>query len=126
MRILAIADIHGSMDVYGWLPDAITQFSADALILAGDLLLGGWEEEQLQQSRTLILPLLNTLSVPTFFIMGNDDHIDLRSKDDKIRSIHGRSFALGEYRIIGYQFSPPFTGSCHEKPEEKIAEDLLI
>ena len=31
MRILAIADIHEATDVYEWLPDAVSDNSADVL-----------------------------------------------------------------------------------------------
>jgi Icc-related predicted phosphoesterase len=44
MRILAIADIHGAGIVYEWLREAVLDYAADALILAVDLLAGGWEE----------------------------------------------------------------------------------
>lgn len=124
MRILAIADIHGSTEVYEWLPKSIAQYGVDALILAGDLLLGGWEEEQSRQAHTFVMPLLISLPIPTFFIMGNDDHIDIKCTNEKVQSIHSRCLAFGSYGIMGYQFSPPFLGSCHEKPEEKIAKDL--
>ena len=56
--------------------------------------------------------------------MGNDDHIELEPGDEKVRSIHGRQLSLGGFSIVGYQYSPPFIGSCHEKPEEEIAVDL--
>lgn len=125
MRVLAIADIHGVMDVYDWLPDAISDNCADALILAGDLLLGGWEEEQSEQARTFVLPLLHKIPVPMFFIMGNDDHIELGSESGTMRSVHGKRLDFGHYKIAGYQYSPPFVGSCHEKQEEEIAADLL-
>jgi predicted phosphodiesterase len=61
MRVLAIADIHGVTDVYDWLPDAISDNCADALILAGDLLLGGWEEEQ--SERLYFLCFIKSLSL---------------------------------------------------------------
>jgi len=124
MRILATADIHGVTEVYDWLPEVITDNGVDALILAGDLLLGGWKEEQSLQAYKFIIPLLNTLSIPTFFVMGNDDHIELKPEDEKIRSVHGQCLDFGSYSIVGYQFSPPFIGSCHEKPENEIAADL--
>jgi Icc-related predicted phosphoesterase len=124
MRILAIADIHGVIDVYEWLRDAVSDYGADMLILAGDLLIGGWEEEQSEQARTLVIPLLQTVPAPVFFIMGNDDHIELEPVNEKIRSVHEKRIDFGTYGVAGYQYSPPFVGSCHEKPEEKIAVDL--
>ena len=124
MRILAIADIHGEIGVYKWLRDAVSDYGADTLILAGDLLMGGWEEEQSEQARTVVMPLLLTIPVPIFFIMGNDDHIELEPENEKIKSVHGRRLEYGTYGIVGYQYSPPFVGGCHEKPEEEIAADL--
>ena len=53
MRILAIADIHGEIKVYEWLRNAVSDYGADVLILAGDLLTGGWEAEQSEQARTI-------------------------------------------------------------------------
>jgi len=124
MRLLAIADIHGATDVYEWLRDAVSDNDADVLILAGDLLLGAWEEEQSKQAYTFVLPLLYSIPIPVFFIMGNDDHVEPESRKEMIRSVHGRRLDMSVYNIAGYQYSPPFVGSCHEKPEDEIAADL--
>lgn len=124
MRILGIADIHGAVDVYEWLPGAVLDYRADVLILAGDLLIGGWEDEQSEHIHTIVMPSLHAIDVPIFFIMGNDDHIQLESENEKLRSVHGRRLELGIYGIAGYQYSPPFMGGCHEKPEDEIEADL--
>ena len=124
MRLLAIADIHGATDVYEWLRDAVSDNGADALILAGDLLLGAWEEGQSKQAYRFVLPLLYTIPIPVFFIMGNDDHIELESQKEMIRSVHDRRLDMSLYNIAEYQYSPTFVGSCHEKPEDEIAADL--
>ena len=124
MRLLAIADIHGATDVYEWLCDAVSDNGADALILAGDLLLGAWEEGQSKQAYTFVLPILYTIPIPVYFIMGNDDYVELESQKEMIRSVHGRRLDMSVYSIAGYQYSPPFVGSCHEKPEDEIAADL--
>jgi len=124
MRILAVADIHGAIEVYRWLPGAVLDYHADVLILAGDLLIGGWEEEQSEHARMIVMPSLQAVPVPIFFIMGNDDHIELQYENERIRSVHGRRLDFGAYGIAGYQFSPPFMGGCHEKPEDEIAADL--
>ena len=58
MRILAIADIHGIIEVYEWLPKAVSDYGADALIIAGDLLTGGWEGKQSEHARTFVIPRL--------------------------------------------------------------------
>lgn len=124
LRILASADIHGVIEVYEWLRAAVSHHCADVLILAGDLLIGGWEEEQSEHARTFVIPLLQTIPVPVFFIMGNDDHIELEPGNENVRSAHANKLSLGGFSIVGYQYSPPFVGSCHEKPDREIAEDL--
>ncbi len=124
MRILAIADIHGAQNVYEWLGDAAAEHGANMVILAGDLLIGGWEDEQTDQARSVIIPLFQKIAVPVYYIMGNDDHIELGYEDEKIKPIHGRRLCFGLYGVVGYQYSPPFMGGCHEKPEDEIATDL--
>lgn len=124
MRILAIADIHGATEVYEWLSEAAAEFSADMLILAGDLLIGGWEEEQSEQASTVVVPLLRKIPVPSCYIMGNDDNIDLGYEDERIRSVHGRREDFGVCSVVGYQYSTPFVGGCYEKTEEAISHDL--
>ena len=47
MRILAVADVHGVLDVYRWLGQIVRQHRVDLLILAGDLFAYGSEEDQL-------------------------------------------------------------------------------
>jgi Icc-related predicted phosphoesterase len=124
VRILASADIHGAKEVYEWLREAAADYGADLLILAGDLLIGGWEDEQSKQARTVVIPLLRTIPVPVCYVMGNDDHIDLGYEDGRIRPVHGRRLDFGAYGIAGYQYSTPFAGGCFEKPEGEIAADL--
>ncbi len=124
MRILAIADVHGVEEVYRWLGEAAAEHGAGLIILAGDLLMGGWEEEQSEQARTVVIPVLRKIPVPVFYIMGNDDHIELDYEDEKIKAVHGRRLNFGRYGIAGYQHSPPFMAGCHEKSEDEIAADL--
>jgi uncharacterized protein len=124
MRILAIADIHGAVEVYEWLRGSVSEYRADAIILAGDLLIGGWEEEQSAQARSVVMPLLEKIPVPVFFIMGNDDHIEIESENENVRSVHGKRIDFGPFVVVGYQFSPPFVGGRHERPEDEIAADL--
>lgn len=124
MRILASADIHGAEEVYEWLRRVAAEYRVDLIILAGDLLSGGWEAEQSAQARTFVIPLLRTLPVPVYYIMGNDDNVDLGYEDERIRPVHDRRLEFGEYTVAGYQYSPPFVGGCYEKPEDEIAANL--
>ena len=82
--------------------------------------------EQSEQARAVILPLLRAIPAPVCYIMGNDDHVDLNLDDTKIPPVHGRRLAFGAWSVYGYQYSPPFMGGCHDKPEEQVfAADLV-
>lgn len=124
MRILAMADIHGVVDVYEWLIRLVEAEHPQLVVLAGDLLLGGWEEEQREQSQKIIVPLLKKVPVPVLYIMGNDDHVGLDYEDEQIKPLQGRRLKYGGYSFVGYQYSPPFIGGIYEKPEAEIAKDL--
>src|SRR5206468_8408148 len=83
-------------------------------VLAGDLLgtpddLSTIEEAQRRSARE-ILGILTPLKVPVFYIMGNDDLVELEPASSQFQSIHGRRVDLGPYNLVGYQFSPPFMG----------------
>lgn len=124
MRILAIADIHGVISVYEWLVGLTKEQQVELLVLAGGLLLGGWEEEQREQVQKTIIPLLKKLPVPVLYLMGNDDHVGLDYEDKQIRPLHGRRLDFGGYGFVGYQYSPPHIGGIHEKPEMEIERDV--
>jgi Icc-related predicted phosphoesterase len=128
MRLLAMADIHGNLDVYGRVPDLAVEYQAEVLVLAGDLLgvpddVSAIEEGQ-HASAHEILRTLAPLRIPTLYIMGNDDLVELEPTSSRFQSIQGRRVDLGPYNFVGYQFSPPFAGGVFEKPEEEIAADL--
>lgn len=124
MQILAIADLHGVMDVYEWLAEVARQTLPDVVIVAGDLFGGGPEDEQRQQASGQIIPLLRRLPAPALYLMGNDDWVSLDYEDEQVRFLHGRRLDLGGYGLAGYQYSPPFVGGIHEKPEKEIERDL--
>jgi hypothetical protein len=106
--------------------EASAEQGADMVILAGDVLLGGWENEQSAQAREVVIPWLWAISKPVCYTMGNDDHVELGYEDERIRSVHARRFDFGPYNIVGYQYSTPFMGGCYEKPEDEIAADLRL
>ena len=120
MRVLAAADIHGVISVYQWLLDLIPREQPDVVLLAGDLLLGGWAEEQQKQVQESVLPLLRQAPVPLFYLMGNDDFVGLDYEDKRVKPLHGRRLELGGYGFVGYQYSLPFVGGGFEKPEAEI------
>src|SRR5271155_545663 len=124
MRILAIADIHGAIEVYEWLLEAAHEHRPGAVVLAGDLFSAAWEEEQRAEAQTIIIPLLKRISAPVFYIMGNDDNVALEYEDDQIRPLHGRRLTCEGFAFVGYQFTPPFAGAVFVKPESEIEKDV--
>ncbi len=130
MRVLAAADFHGDSDIYTWLVRCAEETAPDAVVLAGDLLAArpdhpGPIEEAHRESAATILDLLRRIKAPVLYVMGNDDMVDLDSRADTIRSVHGRRVELNGFNVVGYQFSLPFMGGIHEKPEEAIRSDLV-
>jgi predicted phosphodiesterase len=53
MRVLASSDIHGNRRTYQWITGIVREWSADVIVLAGDL------------------------SLPVLYIMGNDDLVEV-------------------------------------------------
>ena len=130
MRLLAASDIHGNHDFYRWIPLLVQESKVDAVVLAGDLLgfLDGYDtvEDAQDAEAQEIERLLAPLPVPLFYIMGNDDWIDLKLRAPAFQSLQGRRLDLGAYNLVGYQYSLPFMGGVFEKPEAEIAADLAL
>lgn len=128
MKALAAADIHGNYKVYHWLVEISHSISLDMLILAGDLLDSTFRCSTLQESQIAnakqIVKILKRLKVPVFYIMGNDDMIELPPSGYQFQSIHGRRLDFGKFNFVGYQYSLPFLGGIYEKKEEEMDIDL--
>jgi Icc-related predicted phosphoesterase len=129
MRLLACADVHGRWPVYEWLLETARAVEAEAIVLAGDLLgfLDGFEtpEEAQRHESARLVALLEGAGVPVFYIMGNDDFVELDSRSRRVCSIHGRRVEHGGFNFVGYQYSLPFMGGTFEKPEDGIRSDLV-
>jgi Icc-related predicted phosphoesterase len=128
MRVLAAADVHGKWPVYQWLVTVAREQRVQAMILAGDLLgcPDGFDSpEQAQQHEAKILvQFLEGARLPVFYIMGNDDLVELNSHSNRVQSLHGRRVRAGHFAFVGYQYSLPFMGGTFEKPEADIETDL--
>ncbi len=122
LRLLAAADVHGMLLVYEWLVREANR-SADVLILAGDLFSGDVPENQQRRSKDIVA-ILRDVQVPTLYLMGNDDEVELGYEDELIRPLHGRVMVVGGFRFAGYQHSPPFVGEAFVRSEEEMAADL--
>ncbi len=128
MKVLAASDIHGSHAVYAWLVRKARDSRADLLVLAGDLLgcPEGFDtvEEAQRADAVAIVRILQGMRLPIYYIMGNDDLVDLDPRSDQFTPIHGRRVELSGANLVGYQFSLPFVGGPCEKPETEIRSDL--
>jgi Icc-related predicted phosphoesterase len=127
-RLLACADLHGFRDVYAWLIDMVHLEKPDAVVLAGDLLgfaggYGTFEDAQAADARGVV-SRLSEITCPVFYVMGNDDWVDLSPSDPNIQSVHGRRIPFREFNFVGYQITPPFMGGINEKPEHEMKDDL--
>ena len=121
MRILAAADIHGSLEVYRWLTE-ISEL-ADALVLAGDLFDADFPDQQRLQAEK-ILRILPRSNCRVFYIMGNDDNVALDCNDGLIMRLHGSRVEFDGLSFVGYQYTPPFFGETFVKEDSEIATDL--
>jgi uncharacterized protein len=126
--VLACADIHGYQQVYEWLAAVATERRPDAVVLAGDLF--GFPDgyptiEAAQEAEgSKVAALLERLQLPVLYVMGNDDWIEWDPGVSTLQAIHGRRLTLGDFHFVGYQYTPPFVGSIHEKVDSEIRADL--
>ena len=128
MRILAASDLHGNHFAYEWLVRTAQEKSVDLIILAGDLLgcPDGYETPESAQraDAVAIIRILTSTKIPIYYIMGNDDLVELNPQSDQFQSLQGRRVEIGSFNLVGYQYSLPFMGGVFEKLEEEIQEDL--
>jgi Icc-related predicted phosphoesterase len=128
MRVLASGDVHGMWPVYNWLLKIAQERGVQVMVLAGDLLgspdgFDTPEKSQEYDARKLV-QLLDTAGVPVFYIMGNDDLVELNSRSKQVQSLQGRRVQAGEFAFVGYQYSLPYMGGKFEKLEAEIKCDL--
>jgi Icc-related predicted phosphoesterase len=128
MKILATSDIHGSHSAYAWLVQTARDRGVDGVVLAGDLLgypkgFDAIDDAQRADARA-IARILEAAERPIYYIMGNDDLVELAPESAWLISIHGRRVDLGNFNLVGYQYSLPFMGGVFEKPEEDVRRDL--
>jgi Icc-related predicted phosphoesterase len=128
MQILMSADLHGKWPVFDWLLTVAHERGVDAIVLAGDLLgcPDGFDtpEEAQRHDADRVKGLLAAAGIPVFYIMGNDDLIELDADAEQVQSLHGRRIQSGPFSFAGYQYSLPFMGGTFEKPESAIEQDL--
>ena len=128
MRLLACADLHGFRDVYRWLVDVVAAEKPDGVVLAGDLLgcPNGFDtvEEAQAADRQQVLLQLSEIKRPVFYVMGNDDWVELDAPLPSHQSVHGKRISFGDFNVVGYQYTLPIMSGINEKPEHEIEKDL--
>ena len=128
MQLLLAADLHGQWSVFDWLLTVAHERRVDAMVLAGDLLgcPDGFStiEKAQRHDADRANVLLGEAGIPVFYVMGNDDLIELNASSNQVQSIHGRQVRWDRFTFVGYQFSLPFMGGTFEKPESAIEGDL--
>jgi Icc-related predicted phosphoesterase len=128
MLILASADLHGSRPVYRWVAAQARRHRPQAIVLAGDLFgfPDGFDSVEAAQAddAAALERELSGLGIPVLYIAGNDDFIDWHASGDGFTDLHARRACVAGQAFVGYHFTPPFVGSCHEKPAAAIADDL--
>lgn len=114
--------------MYRWLVQRAYESKVNGLVLAGDLLgcPEGYDivEDAQRQDAAAIVRILQSTRLPVYYIMGNDDLVELDPGSDQFIAIHGRRVELGTTNLVGYQYSLPFMGGVYEKPESEIRDDL--
>lgn len=130
MRILAGADFHGNLAIVSWFVEEALSRKVKLIVLAGDQL--GYtdevedpKEDQTFNARRVEAALLEA-AVPIFYIMGNDDMVELDPVEGKLEPLHNRRMEFGNLNFVGYQYSLPWMGGDLEKPDEEIEEDLKV
>jgi len=105
LRLLAFADIHGNHDLYRWIPGLARSRDVELVVLAGDLFgfPDGFEsvEEAQRFEGGQIVKFLDSLEVPVFYIMGNDDWVEFDPQDPRFQSLHCRRIDRGEFNFVG-------------------------
>jgi Icc-related predicted phosphoesterase len=117
MKILAIADIHGSYDrVQRMLK---SEWPWDGLIMAGDLTTNGSEDEA-----AAAIDMLLSFDAPVAGVCGNMDPVRLeRVFDEKGISVNRKGVLWGSVGVFGVSGSPPTPmHTPYEIAEADIAE----
>ena len=128
MRLLASADLHGFWDVYDWLVELVgsknrTEWFWREIFWAFPDGYDTVQEAQAADAQEAVARL-SVFECPVFYVMGNDDWVDLNPSVSNIQSVHGRRVSFGDFNVVGYQYTLPFMGGINEKPEHEMERDL--
>jgi Icc-related predicted phosphoesterase len=99
MKILAFADLHGSVGSYKKIQSKIKKYKPDYLFCLGDFTI-------FEQNIDAIMKKLNELKKPTYILHGNHEMEDvvkkLCKKYKNLTFVHKKIIELEDYKIIGH------------------------
>jgi len=117
MKILAFADIHGSLEAAEKIARLTSTTDANTVLIAGDIAVN-----DLNLAEKILMKIVSSFNKPAFFVPGNMDPRSLAFfKSDKIKSIHGSCEAIEEeFSIIGVGGAISFLSTPFELTEREI------
>jgi len=97
MKVLAIADFHGSLEASKRAALKIKNIGADVVVVCGDIThFGSFKDAE------KVLSPLTALKLPVLYVSGNCDPLSLIEKDiDGAQCIHGKCQTVGNLSFIG-------------------------
>jgi Icc-related predicted phosphoesterase len=108
LKLLAFADIHGSIEAAEKIASLASSIDANAILIAGDIAIN-----DLNLAGKILLKIANS-NKPVFFVPGNmDSHSLIFFNSDKVKCVHGSCEELYAFSIVGVGgatsiFSTPF------------------
>lgn len=95
MKLLALADIHGSWNVLYMMEELSQEYEFDAVLIAGDITNFGPAD--------FALEFLNHIEKPVLAVPGNCDPPDVIDaiEKSKAENLHDRTLVLGNHKFIG-------------------------
>src|SRR4030042_2934377 len=120
LKVLALTDIHRSLNAAKGVANKIAEEHPDAILIAGDISHGSLNEA------VNLLQVLNSSQKDVFFVPGNMDPPELLNWNERsIKTLHGRCEPLDNYSLIGVGGSVYTPFNTHlEFAENEIAETL--
>jgi Icc-related predicted phosphoesterase len=119
MKILAIADFHGSLDASKRAALKAKNIGADVVVVCGDITHFG----SIEHAEKVLSPL-TALKLPILYVPGNCDPPSLIEREIKdIQCIHGKCQTIGNLSFIGAGSIP--INRVHPSPLEISDEEIL-
>jgi len=125
LKILAVADIHGNINMIRHLAEWTKRESFDLIIVPGDIGVSSKNEELQRASANEILSTLCKSNSRLLYVPGNWDFPDMGFSTKNCMNIDQRILSYGNLTFVGFggsNFTPAY--SPYEWKESKAIEDL--